>query len=73
MEKLIELTRDNIFQQGIIELVKRSEVDKPEPKEVWINEYKDDFVSHREKHYAIKGAHNNAVRVAVHYREVIEE
>lgn len=48
---------------------------KPEPKEVWVNEYRDgeSCVCYRNRGVAEKVAGLAATRVAVHYREVCDE
>lgn len=45
---------------------------KPEPKNIWVNEYKDCMAVHESAEDANENAGNDAVRKAVHYREVIE-
>ena len=46
---------------------------KPEPKEIWVNEYLSDCsAGHPTKEGAMRAASVSAVRKAVHYREVIE-
>lgn len=44
-----------------------------EPKNIWVNEYKNFTYLHESAEDANKNAGPTAVRKAVHYREVIEE
>lgn len=46
---------------------------KPSPKEIWVNEYQDNCFVHESERRAQRLAERDAVRVAVHYREVIQE
>lgn len=48
---------------------------KPAPKEVWVNEYKDGNlgVSYHSRSDAEKAALPSAIKVAVRYREVLED
>lgn len=47
---------------------------KPEPKDIWVNEYKKIFSRpHMSKEDAERTAHSEATRIAVHYREVCDE
>lgn len=44
---------------------------KPEPKEIWVNEYADIAYVYSSKETAMSRVDKVAIRTAVHYREVI--
>ena len=46
---------------------------KPEPLEIWVNTYPGNIAAHSTEKSAIKTAKGNALYVAVHMREVIDD
>lgn len=45
---------------------------KPNPMEIWVNVYGDKKIIYATKSLAERGAGTSAIKVAVHFREVVE-